>query len=309
MSTSTVSPESGLRAWLFRFEPLINAVAVAIMATIFLYWDLSRAMFVLLSLAALVLVVKYRPRMPADHRLYTWPIIAFVGANFLSLAVDGFSDSGVNRLVSRFFLLLIAIPLVSLFYYSYDSRRNPWIRYVVGCLVLGVLAIIDILYFDLARAGSTENESAFGFIALAMTSVAAASFYRFRRIRYGTIVYFLAIAMGFCAMILSGTRTSWIGAIPVLVVAMFFYFERYSLARRMLFTLAIVVGVTVAGNMIPVVEKRVDLMVEMAAPYVTGKKQSGFNSLRYRVELWKLGWNVSLAAIIYSVIKLIELLE
>ena len=118
-------------------EPFLNALAIFIMATIYLFWDASRAVYVLLSLAALVFLVKYRPKMPSDHRLYSWPIMAYVGATVLSLLVNEIPDGGVNRVVSRYFLLLIAIPLVSVFCLSFDSKRNFWVKFAVGCMVMG----------------------------------------------------------------------------------------------------------------------------------------------------------------------------
>lgn len=61
--------QSELQAKLSVIEPCLNAIAVFIMAPMFLFWDASRAVYVLLSLAALVFIVKYRPQMPSDHRL------------------------------------------------------------------------------------------------------------------------------------------------------------------------------------------------------------------------------------------------
>ena len=113
-------PQSELRDRLLSIEPFLNAISVFIMATIFLFWDASRAIYVLFSLAALVFLIKFRPEMPSEHRLYSWPIIGFVSAAVLSLLFNGVPDGGINRLGSRFFLLLIAIPLVSIFYLSFD---------------------------------------------------------------------------------------------------------------------------------------------------------------------------------------------
>lgn len=174
-----------------------------------------------------------------------------MGATILSLVANGLPDSGINSLGSRFFLLLVAIPLVSIFYLSFDLKRNLWIKFAVGCMVMGVLALVDIMLLDKSRAGGGHNEAAFGFIALAMTSIVIASYHRFSQIRFGKSVYFLAILLGVCAMILSGTRTSRLAGFVVLVITMFFYLDRYSLFKRVLFTLAFIGGIAIAGSSLP----------------------------------------------------------
>ena len=91
---STALSQADLRSKLSVIEPFLNAIAIFILATIFLFWDASRAVYVLLSLAALVFVVRYRPEMPSDHRLYSWPIIGYVGATALSFLFNGLPGSG-----------------------------------------------------------------------------------------------------------------------------------------------------------------------------------------------------------------------
>ncbi len=277
-----------------RFEPLLNAIAVFILSTTFLFWDASRAVYVLLALAALVYVIKYRPRLPRDQRFYSWPIIAYVGSAFLAVAYDGFPDSGVNRLTSRYLLLLITIPLVSLFFASFNPRRNPWIKFVLGAMVMGSLALVDILILNEYRAGGGHNQAVFGFSAAAMTTVVIASYYRFKQMPFGTIYYGAGLLMGFCAMFLSGTRTSWISLAVVIVLALIFYLDHYSLPKRILATFVVVCCITAAAMTIPLVEKRVDEMIEQFTPYLKGQEQTEFTSLRYRVELWKAGWHIGM---------------
>jgi O-antigen ligase len=285
-------PQSELRRKLLPIEPLLNVIAVFILATIFLFWEASRAAYVLLALMALGYLVKYRPQMPSDHRLYSWPIIGYFTATFLSLVSNGLSDGGINSVSSRFSLLLIAIPVASIFYLSFDLKRNVWIKFAAGCIVMGGLAIVDILYFDVPRANGGHNAARFGFIALAMTSVVSASYHRFSQVKFGRAVFFLAVLMGVCAMILSGTRTSWLAGLVVIVVAMLFYLDRYSLFKRFLFALVLIGGIAIVSSSLPIVQKRIGQMVEMAAPYAKGVEQTSFSSLRTRVEAWKLAWHV-----------------
>jgi O-antigen ligase len=100
--------------------------------------------------------------------------------------------------------------------------------------------------------------------------------------------------MGVCAMILSGTRTSWLAGVVVLVMAMFFYPNRYSLFKRALFALTLIVGIAIVSSSLPIVQKRIGQMIEMVTPYVKGEEQTRFNSLRKRVEVWKFGWHAGL---------------
>ncbi len=298
---NTSLQQSELQAKLSVIEPFLNAIAVFILATIFLFRDASRAVYVLLSLAALGFLVKFRPQMPRNHRLYSWPIIGYVGATILSLLVNGTTDSGINVVVSRFFLLLIAIPLASIFYLSFDPKRNVWIKFAAGCMVMGGLALVEILFLDIKRAGGGHNAAAFGFVALAMTSVVIASYHRFSQVRFGRAVFLLAILMGICAMILSGTRTSWLAGFVVLASAMFFYLDRFSLFKRVIFALVLIGGIAIVSSSLPIVQKRIDQMIAMVTPYVKGEEQTEFTSLRRRVELWKLGWNVGLENKIFGI--------
>lgn len=290
----SVSSESELRSRLSRIEPLLNAIAVFMMATFYLFWDVSRAVYVLFSLAALGFVLIYRPRMPREHRLYSWPIIAYVVAACLSLIVHGMPDSGINRIGSIYLLLPIAIPLASLFYLSFDPRRNTWIKFVACSVVMGCLALVDTFILDEYRAGGGFNPAAFGFMALVSTSLVAASFHRFRQSRLGTAIFVVAVLMGICAMILSGTRSSWLAGIAVFFIAMFFYLDRYSISRRLLVSLALLGGIAILSSAVPMVQKRIDHMIEIVTPYLKGEDQTDYNSLRERVELWKLGLQIGM---------------
>jgi len=292
-----------------RIEPWLNGVSIFILATIFLFWDASRAVYVLLSFAALGYLIKYRPQLPREQRLYSWPIIAYFGATFLSvvydglpnLLQDGLPDSGTNRLVSRFLLLLIAIPLVSLFYSCFDSRRNQWIKFVLGCIVLGLLALADKLVLDEYRAGGGHNEAVFGFSSAAMTSIVIASYHRFKKMRFGKFIFLAGVLMGLCAMFLSGTRSSWISMTVVVFIALMFYLDRISLSKRIFISIALVGCIATAGLTIPLVQNRIDQMIEMVTPYVKGEEQTKFNSLRYRVELWKAGWYIGMSDKIFGI--------
>jgi O-antigen ligase len=166
---------------------------------------------------------------------------------------------------------------------------------------MGGLALVDIFFLGELRAGGGHNQAAFGFIALGMTSVVIASYYHFNQVRFGTAIFFLAILMGVCAMILSGTRTSWIAGFVVLVIAMFFYLDRFSFIKRVLITVALIVCTAIVASSVPLVQQRIDNMIEITAPYVKGEEQTQFNSLRYRVEAWRAGWNIGMENIIFGV--------
>jgi O-antigen ligase len=217
------------------------------------------------------------------------------------VAADGFSDSGMNKMSSRFLLPLVAIPLVSLFYVCFDSRRNLWTKFILGTVVLGLLALFNVFYQNAERAGGGHNESAFGFSALALTCIVIASYHPLNKVRFGRFYYFAGVSMGFCAMFLSGTRTAWIAAIVIVMIAVVFYLDRYALWKRIAIAMALIGAISAGGMTIPLVQERIEKMVEMTAPYIKGEEQTKFTSLRYRVELWKAGWQIGMTDKIFGI--------
>lgn len=279
---------------LLTMEWLLQAASVFILATLFLAWDASRVVYVLLSLFALVYLIRFRPRLPRDQRLYSWPILVFVGATFVSLMYHGFPDSGVNILVSRYFLLLLAIPLVSLFFAGFDSGRNPWTGFIIANLVLAILAMVDILLRDVYLASAGHNSAVFGAVTLAMTSCLLASYHWLRKMKYGTVYYLLGILSGACAMLLSGNRSSWIVALVIIFIAIIFYLDRFKLWKRVVISIIVICCITLLSLSVPLVQKRAEVIGDMVAPYLKGEHQTEYNSLRYRVEAWKVAWNLGM---------------
>jgi len=98
--------------------------------------------------------------------------------------------------------------------------------------------------------------------------------------------------MGVSAMILSGTRTSWLAGIVVLVTTVLFYLDRYSLGKRLLLTLALICGIALVGSTLSTTQHRINQMVEMVAPYVKGEEPNNSSSLGLRVQAWAIAWNV-----------------
>lgn len=260
----------------------------------FLFWDASRAAYVLLSLTALAYLIRFKTRLPGDQRFYSWPILGFIGAALVSLAYQGFPDSGVNIVTSRYLLLLCAIPLVSLYYACFDCGRNPWPKFILGIVIMGILAIVDIYVQDAPRAGGGHNEAVFGFVASAMTCIVIASYPRMSRVRFGNYYYISGLLMGFCAMFLSGTRSAWIVAVAVTMIAGIYYLDRYSLWKRIGISLALICAIAVGGLTIPVVKERVDQGIAEVAPYFKAEQPFEFNNVSYRVESWKAAWNVGM---------------
>jgi O-antigen ligase len=284
-----------------RIEPVLNLTAVFIPGTIFLAWDVSRAVYILLSLAAFVYLAIRRPSLPPIHRFYTWPILGFVGAAALSVWYHGWSAGDANALVSRYFLLLLAIPLAALFYVSYNPERTACIKFVPGSVIMGVLALLNVLVLNISRANGGGNAVVFGFIALVMTIPIIASYHQLRNLRFGKYYFLGGIFMGFCAMFLSGTRSSWIVAILLIVIATVYYLDFFTLPKRILIACALIFCFVAAGLSIPSVEQRTEHMTRIIMPYVEGEPQSEFNSLRYRVEAWKASWHIGMTEPVFGI--------
>ncbi|MEM7209226.1 MAG: O-antigen ligase family protein [Pseudomonadota bacterium] len=288
------NPDSQSRDLPQKLEPYVNVVTCLILATSFLFWDISRAIYVLLSLASLLYIVVFRPKMPSDHKLYSWPIIIFLCTTVLSLLFHGFSDSGVNSVISRFFLLLLAIPIAVTSFITFDKSSNTWVKFSIACIIMGVIALIDSFYLDKTAANGGYNSAMFGMAALSMTAVAVASFHRCAELRWGKFLFTTSILLGLVAIILSASRTTWFSSVIIFLIAGYFLLDRYNLSKRFLIILlSLAAAATVAATQ-PKSQARFFNMIEIITPYLKGDEQTQHTSLRLRVEVWKMGWQIGM---------------
>ena len=275
-------------------ESRFEILGLSVLAGLFLYWDLSRAIYILTAFFAIGFYLARRPRLDREFLYYSLPIGVFFVAMLVAAWHQGFTDSGLNALFSRYALLLLAIPLAALCLVKSSCGIKFWLKFVIVGLLLGVTALIDFLLFDKARANGGDNAVVFGFVALGITSVIAGSYPDLRRYKYGVTLYLASIAAGIIAIVLSGSRGSWIAAAVVTFAAAIYLFDRYSLSKRFLLGCLMMAVIAAVAMAIPQVQKRVTKAVEILTPYVKGEAQTGFSSARYRVEGWKGAWQMAM---------------
>lgn len=278
----------------FNPEIAINLLGVLILSGLFLFWDFSRALYIITALFGLGYLIRYRPQLARDHLLFSLPIFALIGIYLLSLVYHGLPDRGMNMLTSRYFLLLLAIPLVSLLFALFSSQRYFWHMFLLPNLILGVLGLVDIFILGISRAEAADNAVVFGFVAVAITCIVIASYQVLRHQPYGRWLFYGALGMGLVAILFSGSRGSWMAILVVLFMALVFFLDRYPLGKRLLLALLAVCCLAMLSLSIPQVKKRVDIMVDSITPYVKGEQQSRFTSLSYRIESWKAAWEIGI---------------
>lgn len=273
-------------------EGLLNLTGILILCGPFLYWDLSRALYLLTSLFALAYLIRQGIRLPREHWLYSLPILVFFGAAVVSWLANGMTDSGWNILTSRYALLLLAIPLVSLVFAHYGPRHDQWFKFQAASLVLGGIAFYEILILGHPRAEGDDNAAIFGFVAAMLTGVALAGF-RLRGEAWNRIaLYVLSVSGGGAAVLLSGTRGAWLAAGACLAITGHYMLERYSAVWRALVFGVVILALGVVAAAVPPIKSRIVDMVEIVSPYFDGSEEIAFSSVRYRIETWKAGWHI-----------------
>ena len=272
----------------------IEIIGLLILCGLFPFWEISRAIYVLFALSALAFMIRCKPALSRDQRLFAYPIYLFITVAIIALANQGFPDRGMNILTSRYLLLLAAVPLVGIYVSWFDVRSNVYLKFALTAVLLGSLALIDILVLDQSRADAGNNAVVFGFVSVSITSVVVASYRTFSARKYGSLAYVVAIVFGVCATLLSGSRGSWIAALAVIVIAVNFYFDRYALGKRLLISGLVILCVGLIGLSVPPVQKRLDNMITIVSPYFTDENQGAFNSASYRIESWRAAWTIGM---------------
>ena len=280
------------RAW-------VEIAGLVILCGIFLYWDLSRAIYILAALAAVGYLGKSRPDLDSAHKFYALPIYVFVGVMLASVAFNGFDDSGTNAFFSRYLLLLLAVPYAGLCYLTYDRANNIWLKFGAAGFVLGLTALIDFIAMDKYRADGGDNAVIFGFVTAAIVTVLIASFRSHWQDRsFGRTFFCATIAFGLVALLLSGSRGGWLALLITATLAIFLFLDRYAWPRRLALTLVLpsilLVLILVATASMPMVKQRMVAFVNDLDFYFSDTAAEELNSTSNRVETWKVSAQIGL---------------
>ena len=183
--------------------------------------------FLALSLIAIVWLTHQRAwfdgQLLALERVFVLSIGVFVGVWLLAWWGHGLSSAGAEAL-GRMLRLLLIIPLF-LFIRRVDGLdRAFWSGLIAGGLVAGGFAWWFFLTGQTAtfeqRVEGATNPIYFGGIALAMAVMLLPKLFEANASlgRRGLVA--AAIAMAFCASLLSGSRGAWLALIPMVALYM-----------------------------------------------------------------------------------------
>ncbi len=273
-----------------RITTLTSGTGIFVLTLISLSWHTSRAAYVILGIFALFHLLATRPGITKDQKIFCLPIVLFFLSVVASFIVNESPARGLKIIMETYGLLFLVIPLLHIYTKHSPPLVIVWAMFIAGAIVLGLDSIVEVWNRPGSRAGgSTGQQVLFATIAISLTAVALASFgfsSRFNRI--AIIGSSMATALGFAAIILSQSRGAWIAIPVILLVAMFFYFQKAGRVTKYIIIPAALIILVSASYQMPFVSKRIDLAVANTMHLLTTDRdiKSRENSVGYRVELW-----------------------
>lgn len=258
-------------------------------STLLWAWELSRGIFIIIGIYSLYITAKRKHSWQRDQYLFAVSILAFYFAALASYFVNDAPEKGFNIIVDKYPLLLLSIPLLHLISNRNINSQIFWGIFALGALSAGTLSMIDIFVHGQERATGTSQWVLFGIISAAFTYTLVSGYHYFNKTRTLKTFFIISLAFGASAVLLSGTRGIWL-SVPLVAIGLFlFYFEHFSLRKKLVFIVIILVGLPAASYPIPFIKDRVDLAIDRATPYILGikEKQSPGSSTGVRFEVWK----------------------
>ena len=278
----------------------IILLSATFLTTLFWSWDVSDASYDLLGLLGLYLIISHR----VETRLNREEAILFVCVGFfiivalLSLWINGMPGNGLRylrRIVDEFFWLA---PI----FFMYRARQFPeaiiWVAVAIATTAAGFSAIHDVFLTGAPdtyrRASGGTHPNIFGGISLGLTciTVIGVSFF-WRKSALGVIFLLFGTLMGMIAVLLSGSRGSWVAALIVMLVVLVIYWNRLRSYVKSLALLMVAI-IPIIGYQIPIVQTRMNQAIAETVTYFQGIRglASTDTPVGGRFEIWKAGWQM-----------------
>lgn len=217
------------------------------------------------------------------------PIMLGFAGYFALSVIRILTGQGGITLLDRPFRFFVAISCIFFVAYFRPSIRSFWLGLYIGGISAGVIACTQKFYLNAERvSGFTHHPITFGNLSLLFCLLAGCSIPLFRSSRFYLFPY-IAVLGSALAVLLSGSRGSWL-AIPFVFIPLFFFQRRrfrktvlYGLAGGVISCLIILLAVTQTT----IAVRFKEMLTDIQAYQQTGDATT---SVGIRLELFKASW-------------------
>ena len=276
-------------------EKSVCVMNIILFSTILWLQYLSRSLLVILFFIGIYTAVKSKKKWHKEQLWFAFPLVLFFVVASASYFFNDMTSQGLSILSDRYTILLASIPLLHLYAHRSTSTSCTWLTLAFAALSAGVVAIIDVSYFNITRATGDNNPVLFAIVTLGFISVSLASLEFFRSFRFGKILFVVSFGFGILALLLTQSRGSWI-ALPIIFAAsIFFYLGKVPLIHKVVFVLlASIILPSASYFFVPQVQSRVDTAIKQVTPYLVGteSEHDRGTSVGLRIEMWKTSLSI-----------------
>lgn len=232
------------------------------------------------------------------YSLYYWRRWQFVGqqnyrpligvmlfaffSGFLHVHRDGFEAVDVT------FRYLLVLPLI---FQLPSSKIEPdWIfkGFVAGGLLSGIGALYQFYVLGYEKVYGTLFFIYFANLAAVQGALSLCAFFWFLKDKYWSALALLGVVMAATAMVLSGTRGSWIALPPALVIATVLFFRLFNWKKLTAVVVGIAALCVMSYQFVPIVHDRVATAIIEVKNYADGKRDNLIlSSSGQRLEMWR----------------------
>ena len=183
---------------------------------------------------------------------------------------------------------LLVLPLI--FQLPSNKIKPDWIfkGFVLGGLLSGTAALYQYYVLGYEKVYGTLFFIYFANLAAVQGALSLCAFFWFLKEKYWSTLALLGLVMAATAMILSGTRGSWIALPPALLIATVLHFRLFNWKKLTMIVVGISALCFISYQFIPIVHDRVSASITEVKDYVQGnREQLMVSSSGLRFEMWR----------------------
>jgi len=177
---------------------------------------------VLVGLVARFYAFNYQTPLYIQEKILIGILISFFSVFLISSTLAGWNQEGIYAIGTEIRFLFI-IPVYLLVRKIPDCGKHLLAGAVIGALVGGVQAIIDIYYFGYRLAGGAYGHLFIGPVTLLMISLIVPGMHVFKVKKYVLYIMVLSGLIGINAIVLSTARSAYLGVIVIGILTIIYY--------------------------------------------------------------------------------------